>query len=103
MVTRVLYQDIKPYAVPSSLAALRGPEHGLLKLPFAVYWGPNPVVDLDTLSGVMKAYQPILREARSELQQQLLNRHILVRYWDELILPTRVRDLWESTFPELRR
>ncbi|EYT63963.1 hypothetical protein H489_0109835 [Curtobacterium flaccumfaciens UCD-AKU] len=97
----MLYQDIKPYDVPVSLVALHGPASGMLALPLDVYWGPDPDADLDTLSGVTKAYQAILREGASEVQEALLNRDVLLRTWDELLLPVRVRLLWESRFPEL--
>ncbi len=98
---RVLYQDIKPYDVPKSLGALQGPSSGVLTLPLDVYWGPESDADLDTLSGVTKAYQAILREGASEVQEALLNRDVLLQTWDELLLPVRVRSLWESRFPEL--
>jgi hypothetical protein len=98
---RVLYQDVKPYDVPVSLEALRGPEAGVLSLPQHVYWGPDPDADLDTLAGVTKAYQAILREGTAEVQEVLLNKALLLRSWDELLLPPQVRTLWVSTFPEL--
>lgn len=99
--SRVLYQDIKPYDVPASLGALQGPSSGVVTLPLDVYWGPDPDADLDTVSGVTKAYQAILREGASDLQEALLNRDVLLRTWGELLLPVRVRSLWESRFPEL--
>lgn len=101
MGSRVLYQDIKPYDVAESLGTLHGPSSGVLTLPLDVYWGPGPDVDLDTLSGVGKAYQAILREGASDGQEALLNRDVLLRTWDELLLPVRERSLWESRFPEL--
>lgn len=101
MGSHVLYQDIKPYEVPACLGALRGPSNGVLMLPLDVYWGPEPEADLGTLSGVTKAYQAILREGSSDIQEALLNRDVLLRTWGELLLPVRVRSLWESRFPEL--
>lgn len=101
MGSRVLYQDIKPYDVPASLGDLHGPRNGVLTLPLDVYWGPDPEADLATLSGVTKAYQAILREGASDMQEALLNRDVLLRIWDELLLPARVRSLWETRFPEL--
>ena len=99
--TRVFYRDIKPYDVPSRLDDLHGPRSGRMELPLNVYWGPQATVDLDTLSGVVKAYQAALREGRVVDQVELLNRDLLVEVWSELLLPDRVRDLWESRFPEL--
>jgi len=34
-------------------------------------------------------------------QVTILNRSILLELWPELILSARVRNLWESRFPEL--
>lgn len=101
MGSRVLYQDIKPYDLPASLGALHGPSNGVLTLPLDVYWGPDPEANLDTLLGVTKAYQAILREGSSDMQEALLNRDVLLQTWNELLLPVRVRSLWESRFPEL--
>ena len=99
--TRVFYRDIKPYDVPARLEELHGPRSGRMELPPNVYWGPLTTVDLDILSGVVKAYQATLREGRVVDQVELLNRDLLVEVWSELLLPARVRDLWESRFPEL--
>jgi len=101
MSRRVLYQDVKPYDAPASLDALRGPGGGVLPLPRHIYWGPDADADLDTIGGITKAYQAILREGSSDAQEELLNREALIRSWDDLLLPSRVRALWESRFPEL--
>lgn len=99
--TRVFYRDMKPYDVPDQLNDLHGPRSGRIELPLNVYWGPQATVDLDTLSDVVKTYQAALREGRVVDQVELLNRDLLVEVWSELLLPDRVRDLWESRFPEL--
>ena len=98
---RVLFQDIKPYAVPSSLDDLYGPAEGVLHLPRNVYWGPMSTVDLSAQGGISKAYQAVLREGREIDLVMLLNRDVLLRSWAGLMLPDRVRDLWETRFPEL--
>lgn len=72
-----------------------------MTLPINVYWGPWSVVDLGIRSDVVKAYQATLREGRVVDQVALLNRHLLVKIWPELMLAARVRLLWESKFPEL--
>lgn len=99
--TRVFYRNIKPYDVPEQLDELRGPSSGQMTLPINVYWGPWSIVDLDIHSDLVKAYQATLREGRVGDQVLLLNRDLLVRIWPELMLPARVRQLWESRFPEL--
>jgi hypothetical protein len=48
MTERVLYQDVIPYEMPSSLAALHGPTEGVITLPLTVYWGPDATADLST-------------------------------------------------------
>lgn len=98
---RVLYRDIVPYDVPSSLAALHGPGSGLLELPITVHWGPRRVFDLDRPGLRRAAYRAIVREGTGDDQEALLNRDLLKQVWDELILPERCRQLWEQTFPEL--
>lgn len=99
--TRVFYRDIKPYDVPDRLEQLHGPRSGRMELPRNVYWGPAAAVDLDTVGGVMKAYQAALREGRVVDQVELLNRDLLIEVWGDLMLPGRLRELWESRFPEL--
>ena len=99
--TRVFYRDVKPYEAPDELEQLQGPRGGPFVLPLNVYWGPEAAVDLDTVGGVMKAYQAALREGRVVDQVNLLNRDLLIEVWPELMLPGRARTLWESRFPEL--
>jgi len=103
MEARVLYQDVIPYETPRSLDALRGPAAGVVILPRSVYWGPDPSANLDTRSGLHKAYRNLIREGTGELQEALLNADLLRRVWPGLALPHRCRALWESRFPDLRR
>ena len=72
-----------------------------MQLPLNVYWGPEAIVDLDTVGGVVKAYQATLREGRTVDQVASLNQDVLTDIWPELLLPLRVRNLWENRFPEL--
>lgn len=99
---RVFFRDVKPYEAPDDLDQLRGPGSGLLELPGRVYWGPEPVVDLDVRDGSEKmAYQAAIAEGSADDQIMLLNRMLLVEMWPRLVLPRRVRELWETRFPEL--
>ncbi len=102
MEAHVLYQDVIPYETPSSLDALRGPAAGVVILPRTVYWGPDPTADLDTRSGLHKAYRNLIREGTREVQEALLNPVLLRRVWPDLALPQRCRAQWESRFPDLR-
>jgi hypothetical protein len=99
--TRVFYRDIKPYDAPDRLEHLQGPRSGLLDLPINVYWGPRHTFDLDNQSDVIQTYQAALREGRVIDQETLLNHELLLEIWPELMLPVRVRKLWETRFPEL--
>lgn len=55
----------------------------------------------DTEGGRVMAYQAALNEGRTVDQVELLNRDLLIEIWPELMLPVRVRTLWEGRFPEL--
>ena len=103
MEARVLYQDLFPFETPRSLDAVRGPATGVLILPRTVHWGPDPTADLDTRSGLHKAYRNLVREGTTDLQEAMLNAARLVEVWPDLALPPRCLALWESRFPELRR
>lgn len=101
MSTRVLYRDVIPYDMPSSLTALAGPAEGVLSLPVTVYWGPDATADLATADGLEKAYESLVREGTSQQQEELLNADLLRRVWRQLRLPARCRDQWQARFPEL--
>ena len=88
---RVRFRDVKPCHAPTTLDALRGPYHGLIDLPH-----------VDDMGGRRMAYQALLTEGRVAEQERLLNRDRLIELWPVLNLDQRVRDLWETRFPELR-
>ncbi|NDL57046.1 transcriptional regulator [Phytoactinopolyspora mesophila] len=98
---KVLFGDVVPYEVPSSLSALRGPAHGLLTVPVTVHWGPRRSFDLDDVAQRRVAYRAIVREGTPQMQEALLNQAVLRREWRRLVLPERCRKTWEDTFPEL--
>lgn len=102
--TRVFFRDVKPYHAPQRLEDLHGPAGGVVELSHSVLWAPGGGrVDLDEPGGVGLAYRAVLAEGTVADQVQLLNRDLLVAVWAELMLPRRVRELWETRFPELRR
>ncbi|MES2093195.1 MAG: hypothetical protein V4531_05210 [Actinomycetota bacterium] len=47
------------------------------------------------------AYRATIQEGRTDDQVQILHRDLLIRIWPELMMPPRVRQLWEGRFPEL--
>ncbi|MFT9278543.1 MAG: hypothetical protein ABF532_09040 [Bifidobacterium sp.] len=99
---RVRFRDIKPYDVPNSLEELNGPYDGVVKLRHSVLWVGDGNVDVSTIDGTCMAYQALLAEGQVSDQEAGLNARKLVEVWPELSLDRRVRDLWESRFPELR-
>jgi hypothetical protein len=100
---RVFFRDVKPYEAPDSLEQLRGPAGGVVGLSHSVFWAPGGGrVDLDVPGGRAMAYQALICEGTAEEQALVLNRGWLITVWGELMLPPRVRDLWEGRFPELR-
>lgn len=101
MADRVLYRDIVPYEVPSSLSALRGPASGVIELPITVHWGPQKRYDLSNTDQLIFAYQQLVREGTPDLQEQLLNEMLLRRQWSRLVLPERCRATWEAAFSDL--
>lgn len=101
---RVFFRDVKPYDAPDNLDDLRGPAGGVVELSHSVLWAPGGGrVDLDEPGGTAMAYQAVLAEGTSDDQVRILNRDRLVSVWPDLMLPRRVRELWESRFPELHR
>jgi len=70
-------------------------------LPHHVHWGPRRDVSLSREGDVLTAYQATISEGMVADQVTILNRSILLELWPELILSARVRNLWESRFPEL--
>lgn len=99
---KVQFKDVVPYDTPSSLAALRGPAHGSIELPLSVYWGPSRSFELADSRDVRSAYQALVREGTSAVQEALLNAELLQQVWLSLQLPQRCRDIWETRFPILQ-
>lgn len=100
---RVFFRDVKPYAVPETLDDLKGPPSGVVDLPHSVLWAPGGGrVDLDAEGGAGLVYRAVLAEGTVADQVAVVNRDRLTTMWPELLLPRRVRELWEDRFPELR-
>lgn len=100
---RVFFRDVKPYAIVDDLDQLCGPAGGVVELSHSVLWAPGgPYVDLDEPGGRGLAYRAVLAEGTVEDLVQVLNRAQLIAAWPELLLPRRVREMWEARFPELQ-
>lgn len=99
---RVYFRDVKPYALVDSLDDLRGPAGGVVELSHSVLWAPGDGrVDLDEPGGTALAYQAVLAEGGVEDLVAVLDRGRLVTAWPDLMLPRRVRQMWELRFVEL--
>lgn len=99
----VRFRDVKPYAIVDSLDQLHGPAGGVVELSHSVLWAPGgPCVDLDEPGGTALAYQAVLSEGTVADLEQVLHRDRLIDVWSELMLDRRVREMWESRFPELQ-
>ncbi len=98
------YAAVRPYLVPDTLEELTGPTGGVVELPGHLDWGPRRVYNLDDFSDSRLLYMRVVRESTHvEDLRRFLNAQVLMRLWPELVLPTRVRALWESRFPTLGR
>ncbi len=100
---RVRFRDLKPYEVVDSLDDLKGPPQGTIRLPIWVRWIDDGDIDVTDPGGVRLAYQALLAEGTAEIQAQLINKDRLLQVWPHLSLDSRVRDLWEDRFPQLKR
>jgi hypothetical protein len=105
-VSRARYQSRpgRRAVVAASLADLRGPTEGPVKLPIWLFWsGPDHTFDLASPDMRRWLYQTVLREAGS--QEDLaayLDGDTLIALWPTLVLPKGVRQAWEDEHPALR-
>jgi hypothetical protein len=90
--------------VVSSLAELRGPVEGTVKLPLWLFWSrPGHVFDLSDPDLRQWLYETVLREASGpEDLTRYLDGDTLVALWPDLYLPKGVRQAWEDRHPVLR-
>jgi hypothetical protein len=85
---RALYRDLIPYETPDSLDQLRGPRHGLIRLPLHIHWGPDPTANLTPRAVAKRPTPRSFKRIQKGRGTQPLGR-------------SRCRMLWESKFPEL--
>jgi integrase len=98
------YAAVRPYTVPDTLDELTGPTSGVVELPGHLDWGPRRVYNLDDFSDSRLLYMRVIRESTHiEDLRRFLNAQVLKRLWPELVLPPRVRALWQDRFPNLGR
>lgn len=84
--------------MPRSLDELRGPTSRVVRLPLRIYWsGPAPESvqwDMSQPERRARLYEIVLREGDLDDVRRLVDGGELVRLWDELYLPARLRDAW---------
>lgn len=100
-------------SAPDSLSWLRGPATGHIwvSVETAVVLDPTIdeaansmkefAVDLTFDANVVGAYQRVISHEDATTQIEALNRDLLIRIWPQLTLPDPIRELWETSFPEL--
>jgi hypothetical protein len=67
-----------------------------------LHWSGRAQYDLENPLRLASMYETVLREASSNDDlAQWLDAAILRRLWADLVLPARVRSVWEARFPEL--
>jgi hypothetical protein len=96
------YSDRKPYVVADRLEELTGPTTGTVTLPHHLDWSGQADYDLDRPKRLASMYKAVLNEAaKVQDLRDWIDQRKLVELWPRIWLPVRLRDLWESRFPEL--
>lgn len=94
---------LRQVVVAADLAALGGPDGGMVELPQRLFWsGPGRVFDLADPDQALEMYEAVFDGARSESDlASYINGELLARMWPELALAPRVRRAWEAEHPLL--
>jgi hypothetical protein len=96
------YADQRAYLAPARLDELRGPISGTVTLDRWLAWSGRTQFELGSPRQVTTMYETVLREAVSpDDLARWIDGPTLVRLWRTLVLPPRLRGLWEERFPEL--
>jgi len=90
---------VRPYAVPSDLAELRGPAGGVLRLPLSVYSsgaGTGREFDLTDPAQQAELYEIVLTTGTAADQARYLHADQLRALWPGLWLPAALRAAWQA-------
>jgi len=86
--------------VPRDLGELHGPLHGSVSLPARLFWsGPDPRAvrwDLSDPTRRRDLYEIVLAQGILDDVRDLVNGLELIRLWDQMYLPRRVRSAWQQ-------
>ncbi|MEU1956108.1 hypothetical protein [Nocardia rhamnosiphila] len=96
------FSEVRPYEVVDSLSELRGPEHGVLRLPIELAWSGRREFDLDDDYDRAAVYKIVLDEGTTQNLRELVNGRLLAMTWPQMRPARPVRALWERVFPQLR-
>lgn len=96
--------DARPVAIPDDVDdRISVKATGRVRLPFTVYWsGSSPAFDLDDRRDRAYVYQVVLREGTDDDVRRFIDVDELIRLWDDLWLPRRVRAVWAKWLREHR-
>ena len=97
------HRRLRPGVVAESLAALRGPDSGVVELPQRLCRsGGQRVFDMSDTDQVLDMYELLLEHARAQADlAEYANGELLARLWSEPFLPPRIRQSWEDVHPLL--
>lgn len=97
------HRRLRPVVVAESLAALRGPDSGVVELPQRLCRsGGQRVFDMSDTDQVLDMYESLLEHARTQADlAEYANGELLGRLWSEPFLPPRIRKSWEDVHPLL--
>jgi hypothetical protein len=96
-------RSLRAIVVAENLAALRGPDGGVVELPQRLCRsGGQRVFDLSDTDQALDMYELLLEHARVQADlAEYANGGLLARLWSEPFLPPRVREAWEGEHPLL--
>jgi hypothetical protein len=95
----------RPVAVPEDLDDPSQPKaRGRIELPLHIRWsGPPITYDLDDRADRARVYEQVLREGTEHDVRFYVDADQLRDLWDELVLPSAVRQAWAGWFRRHRR
>lgn len=97
------HRSLRPVVVAETLAALRGPDSGLVELPQRLARsGGQRVFDMSDIDQVLDMYEAVLGTARTQADlAEYANGELLARLWSEPFLDKGIRKAWEAVHPLL--